>query len=458
MGTQVSHKLPTFLSQGEAARLFPVLSTTSKEGRTTAILLACMARIDELARDLLASAGQRVGTRSRIECYTEIVPARNSEDTRDRPDGLIVLRAGKREWKAFVEAKIGSSELDVDQIERYRNLARENGIDCVITISNQFATAPTEHPLEAVRKSRSRIPVIHWSWMHVLTTADLLISRQSVANHDQLVLLNEFRRFLAHESAGVRGFDRMPREWTDLNRLISAGGDVSANSHEAAKVIEAWHQETRDLSLALSRLTETRVTQRLPRSQQRSVAQRQKDDLANLRDNRQLAVSLEIPDAAAPLDVVVDLARRCIDVGMTLGVPEDRKSSKARVNWLLRQIRQANVTDLYLRVSWSRRTASTQHSVSDPRDDPGIVDDGTEHLEARSFHLFESKRLGARFTQQSNFIADLERVVPEFYGRYGAGLVAWQRPAPKIRADKTGSADVSPESISEEADSFMPET
>lgn len=450
--------LPPFLGQGEAARLFPVLSTTSKEGRTTAILLACMARIDELARDLLASTGQRVGTRSRIECYTEIVPANNSADTRDRPDGLIVLRAGKREWKAFVEAKIGSGELDIDQIERYRNLARENGIDCVITISNQFATAPTEHPLEAVRKSRSRVPVIHWSWMHVLTTADLLISRQSVANHDQLVLLNEFRRFLAHESAGVRGFDRMPREWTELNRLISAGGDVSANSHEAAKVIEAWHQETRDLSLALSRLTETHVTQRLLRSQQRSVAQRQKDDLANLRDNRQLAVSLEIPDAAAPLDVVVDLARRCIDVGMTLGVPEDRKSSKARVNWLLRQIRQDDVTDLYLRVAWRRRSASTQHSVADLREDPGIVDDGTKHLEARTLHLFESKRLGARFTQQSNFIADLEQVVPAFYGRYGAGLVAWQRPAPTIKGNRTGSSDVSPESISEEADSFVADT
>ncbi len=454
----MNQRLPPFLSQGEVARLFPVLSTTSREGRTTAVLLACIARIDELAKALLVSAGQRVGTRTKIECYTEIVPVNVSANTRERPDGLIVLRTGKREWRAFVEAKIGNSELDVDQIERYRTLARDNDVDCVITISNQFATAPTEHPLKEVRRSRSRIPVIHWSWMHVLTTSDLLISQQLVNNHDQLVLLNEFRRFLAHESAGVRGFDRMPKEWTELNRLISAGGDVSASSHEAAKVVEAWHQETRDLSLALSRLTETHVTQRLPRSHLRSLAQRQKDELANLRDNRQLSVSLEIPDAAAPLDVVADLARRCIDVGMTLDAPDDRKSGKARVNWLLRQIRQDDVTDLYVRVSWRRRSASTQHSVSDLRDDAGIVEDGTKHLEAKCFHLFESKRLGIRFTRQSNFIADLEQVVPAFYGRYGAGLVAWQRPAPTIKAGKTGSSDVSPESISEEADSFVAET
>lgn len=136
------------------------------------MLLACVARIEELARALPASAGQRVGTRTRIDCCTEIVPVTFSGDTRERPDGLVIVRTGKREWKALVEAKIGNSELDVGQVERYRNLAKENGIDCLITISNQFATAPTEHPLEEVRKSRSRIPVIHWSWMHVLTTAD----------------------------------------------------------------------------------------------------------------------------------------------------------------------------------------------------------------------------------------------------------------------------------------------
>ena len=268
----MDEKLPPYIVQGESARLFPVLSTTSKEGRTTSIVLACLTKIDELAKALLASADQRVGSRAKIECYTEIVPAKRPSEMKDRPDGLIVLRVGTREWRAFVETKIGNSELDADQIERYRNLARDNDVDCVVTISNQFATAPTVHPLEAVRKSRSKIPVIHWSWMHVLTTADLLISRNDVADNDQLLLLNELRRFLAHESAGVRGFDRMPREWTDLNKLISSGGVIPVKSQEAKAVLEAWHQETRDLSLILSRMTETNVQCHLlhPRSEDKS--------------------------------------------------------------------------------------------------------------------------------------------------------------------------------------------
>src|SRR6056297_1183533 len=46
---------PDYLVQGEAARLFPVLATTSKEGRTTSILLGCISKIDEFGAALLES-------------------------------------------------------------------------------------------------------------------------------------------------------------------------------------------------------------------------------------------------------------------------------------------------------------------------------------------------------------------------------------------------------------------
>ena len=84
----MDEKLPPYIVQGESARLFPVLSTTSKEGRTTSIVLACLTKIDELAKALLASADQRVGSRAKIECYTEIVPAKRPSEMKDRPDGF----------------------------------------------------------------------------------------------------------------------------------------------------------------------------------------------------------------------------------------------------------------------------------------------------------------------------------------------------------------------------------
>lgn len=452
----MENQLPDYLNQGETARLFPVLSETSKEGRTTSILLACISKVDELGRELLASAGQRIGSRAKITTYTEIVLAKREAGGKDRPDGLIVLSVGAREWRALVEAKIATADLNVEQIERYRHLARDNGLDCVITISNQFATSPTAHPLDGVRKSRSRIPVIHWSWMHVLTTVDLLISRGDVQDKDQLILLNELRRFLSHESAGVRGFERMPREWTELNRLVASGGDIPAKSMEAHAVIEAWHQETRDLSLILSRMTETRVEQRIPRQHRTDPAKRLKDELAQLCQQKQLSVSLGISDAAAPVDILVDLARRSIDVGMMLRAPEDRKSTKARVNWLLRQLKSENFEDLYVRLIWPGRSSQTQYSVADLRENPDIASEGKGQLSPTSFFVFESRALGGRFTQQTNFIVDIEKAVPSFYKNVGSSLSAWQKPAPKIKQGRDEADDVSTDAISDEADTFKP--
>jgi hypothetical protein len=450
----MSEELPEFLVQGEQARLFPVLSTTSKEGRTTSIVLACMAKVDEFGASLLSSLGQRVGVRTKIDTYTEVVCANRSSEQKDRPDGLIVMRTGSREWRALVEAKVGSTDLDADQIEKYRQLAKDNEIDCVISISNQFATTPANHPVPEVNKSRSKIPVFHWSWMHILTEADLLLSRNAVSDTDQRTLLNELRRFLTHESAGVKGFDRMPKEWSELNKLVSSGGVIAAKSTDAQAVITAWHQETRDLSLILSRMTETYVSERLPRKHISDGNLRSKEELNILKETHQLQAELDVPDAAAPIKIVADISRRSVDVGMVLRAPEDKVSAKARVNWVLRQIKTDRLDDLYLRLMWPGKSEPTQHLVSDLKANPDVAAEGKEQLSPHSFFVFRSKQMGARFAQQVNFIIDLEEAVPAYYRDVGANLSAWQKRAPRIKEDRSTAEDVTTEAISEDAQNY----
>lgn len=443
---------PEYLSQGEVARLFPVLATTSKEGRTTSIVLSCLAKVDEFGKSLLGAIGQKIGVRSQLETYTEVVFKGQQTNTNDRPDGLITIKTGSREWRALVEAKVGSNGLDADQIERYRALAKDKEIDCVITISNQFATLPTNHPMIEVRKSRSKIPVFHWSWMFILTSADLLLNNEKIGDQDQAFLLNELRRFLTHESAGVKGFDRMPAEWSSLNKLVSAGGNIPARSDEASAVLDAWHQETKDLSLILTRQTETLVSEKLVRKHLRDPALRHKDELSGLREKNQLIASLEIPDAAAPIEIVADLSRRTIDVGMTMRAPEDRVSSKARMNWVLRQIKSEKTDDLFVRCNWPGSSEATQASYAELKAGSEIWEEGKSGLQVLSFHIFYAKRLGARFTQQANFITDLEMPVPAFYREIGQGLAAWRKSAPKIKQDRSTVDDVDVDALAADAE------
>jgi len=447
-------QLPTYLSQGETARLFPVLSTTSKEGRTTSIVLATLTKVEEFGAALLATVGQKVGKKADLSTFTEVVFKDQKINGKDRPDGLVVLRVGKREWRALIEAKVGNNLLEQEQIERYRNIAKNNGIDCVITLSNQFATSPKHHPLEAVRKSRSKVPVYHWSWMKVLTTADLLISKGEIKDTDQLFILNELRRFLSHESAGVKGFEKMPSEWSSINKLVSSGGSIPAKSEDAMAVIGAWHQETKDLSLILSRLTEAHVSERLSRKHAADPNLRLKDEISLIRDENKLYCSLDIPDAAAPLEVTADISRRSFDIGMTLRAPEDKVSSKARLNWLLRQVKTMDIDDIFVRLNWPGASEATQFPLEQLREDADVINEGKNHLSVLSFHVFISKRVGARFTQQGNFIVDLEKYVPEYYDKVGSLLSVWKKPAPKIKSDRSSASDVTPSAISEESDSF----
>ena len=430
---------PEYLVQGESARLFPVLSTTSKEGRATSIFLACFSTVDKFGKKLLSSIGKSAGKRTKIDAFTEIVFDCGTENPSERPDGLIIVRTGSKEWKALVESKIGRNELSEEQIERYRLIAKDHVIDCVITISNQFTTSPQYHPVEVVRKSKSKIPVYHWSWMYVLTTVDLLISNAEIQDAHQEHLLNEFRRFLSHESTGVRGFEMMPPEWAELNKLISAGGKILQKSDVAASVLNAWHQETRDLSLILSRHTETPVIEKLSYKHTKDMALRFKDQTKILCEENTLRSTLSIPDAPAFLEIVADLPRRTIDVGMTLQAPQDRVSPKARANWLLRQVKTDKINDLYVRLNWFRTSQSTTVSYSELSQNPGLADAQANGKNLQSFHIFYARRIGARFTQRSKFITELENIVPEFYREIGQCLSAWRPKPPKIKDDATNS-------------------
>lgn len=422
---------PTFLKQGEAARLFPILADTSHEGRATSILLSCMAKVDEFAATQIKTLDLNYGKRTKIECFTEVVFKETSHKNK-RPDGLIIVSKGSKKKYYLVEAKIGATELKADQVESYVKICKEQKLDGVITISNQYSSRPDTHPLDAVRKIRTKIPVFHWSWMSLLTTVDLMVANQEIEDHDQKLLMNELRRFLSHESTGVKSFERMPPDWSEINKVFSNKGSLSPRSEVALNVVRAWQQESRDLSLVLSRLTNTVVTEKLPVGHIRDPNKRTKDEIKTLIDNHELKASFQIPSAAAPIEVVANLDQRLVSVGMTITAPDDKKGSKARLNWLLKQLKGCDVENCFVRANWPGSSAPTSHAISDLIENLDRISLNKEHLIVSSFMVFGSYHLGKRFIQQSNFISDLEAKVPNFYEQVGQNLSQWIERPPRI--------------------------
>ncbi len=445
----MSEQRPVILERGERARLFPVLSETSKEGRATSILLACIVSVHEFSDLLLSSLGRRIGSRARIDCYTEVVFKRGNEDGGLRPDGLIHVQIGTRSWTALVESKIGSAPLDAAQVEAYLRLAKVNEIDAVITVSNQFATQPTHHPVALPAKALGRVKLYHWSWMYLLTQADLLLTTEAVSDADQHLILHEFKRFLTHPSTGVAGFTAMPAAWTELVQTAVAGGQIHTRSDQVTEVLRAWHSELRDLTLILSRQLAVSATIKLSRAEAKDLDLRLRNDAKELAESQTLKAEIVVPGAAAPLDLYADLRGRTISLSMRLRAPEDRKGTKARVNWLLRQLPELT-DDYYLRLHWPGRGGCTQHAL-------GQVEDLAERAQMErpdsiphSFEVCLVKPTAGRFAQRKNFILDLEALVPTFYKAIGENLKAWQAPAPRVRQGRDEAEDVSPEALSDE--------
>ena len=442
--------LPPMIATGERARLFPVLSDTSKEGRTTSVFLACLANVRDYGAALLSSVGQRVGARTQFSVFTEVGFAKKIGEAGLRPDGLIVLQVGNRRWSALVEAKIGANRLSQEQVESYIKLAQGNGIDAVITISNEFTPNPGHHPLGIRLNARSKVELYHWSWMYVLTEADLLISNEAVSDQEQKYILSELARFLTHPSAGVKGFDAMPKAWGDLNQTVRSGGAITPASADAQEVVGAWHQEVRDLALILSRQTGVEVTTRLPRALASNMAARVKADLAALCDECALGTVLHVPDAAAPMEVNADLRNRSLTVSVRLQAPADKKSTRARVNWLIRQLKDVPGEDLHLRLRWPGRGPHTQHSLEALRADVGIAEADKPNLQVSSMDVCLVRQLGARFAQSKNFIRDVESIVPDFYTQVVQRLKAWQPPAPQVRQGRAEASDVTPSALAQD--------
>jgi uncharacterized Zn finger protein len=120
------------------ARLIPtygIRSQEEQEKRATSCLLAVMHGVPEFGHALLRELGAPKSPS--IDTFAE-VRFKNVDGKVDIPDGAIVCERGGKRWTCLVEVKTGSGALTEEQVGRYLDIARDQGFDGVLTISNQI--------------------------------------------------------------------------------------------------------------------------------------------------------------------------------------------------------------------------------------------------------------------------------------------------------------------------------
>jgi hypothetical protein len=316
-------------------------------------------------------------------------------------------------------------------------------LDALITISNQFATLPTHHPIAVNKQKLRQVELYHFSWLAILTKARLLSDDKKVDDPEQAFILKELIRYLSHESSGVCQMTRLGTEWKEVCTRIQTGTPIAKGDSAAASVVSQWHQLTRYLALELSAAVGKQVDVWLSRAHSKDPVQRLAEESASFAANSALNVEMEVPNAASRLRMEADFLRRSLRFSISLNTPQDKTRPTAAVNWATRQLASlAESSDTLIRAHWPGRAVDTVARLADAIRDPKLVAPDDKKDLPTGFQIQRVVDLAGRFKGSNTFIEDARRELPRFYKEVVQNVVNWVPRAPKYKEETTVEPDI----------------
>jgi hypothetical protein len=413
----------------EPARLIPVSGINGadeQERRGVSALLAVLVSVREFGRAITMPLGASAGA---LEAFIEVPFTLG--DRQFRPDGLIRVTRGKRTWTALVEVKTGRNDLQTAQLEAYLDVAREQGFDTVLTISNQLVTAPGEHPTPVNKMKLRKVSLQHLSWSQIHTEAVIERVNRSVADSDQAWILAELIRYLEHPRSGAVDFEDMGGSWVTVRNAVS-NRTVRAGDKSAAEVVGRYGQLVSFAGMRLSRSLGVEVRPVLSKDDLRDLGAYTQAGVSRLVDTGILHGALRVPNAVAPIEVMADLRSGNITCSISFAAPGQGRNA-TRVNWLTRQLGKA--PDATLVEAWAAwaRTPGPCHPLPAIRKTPeALFDDPKKEL--KSFTVRLSAVAGTKRGQgRGTFVGSVLALIDTFYETVVQNLRPWTPPAPTVK-------------------------
>ncbi|KRE42770.1 hypothetical protein [Knoellia sp. Soil729] len=413
------------------ARLIPtsgINGAEEQERRATSALLAVLGAVKEFNRALLKPLGAPAGT---VECYIE-VPFMLGEK-KVFPDGLIRVSRGAKAWTALVEVKTGSNELATEQLENYLDVAREQGFDALLTISNEIPAIAGQHPTKLDKRKLRKVELHHLSWSQVLAEAVMQKEFRGIADPDQAWILGELIRYLEHTRSGALEFDDMGESWTGVRDAV-ATATLRATDKNVATVVSRFDALLRFTSLSLGRRLGTEVVPILSRKEMADPALRAAALTQQLAGAGQLSGTIRIPDTAGHLVITADLRAGQVTCHVDIDAPREGRPT-TRVNWLIRQLKNAPDSTRIECMTAHSRGSSSAELLRAVRENPALlVHDPAREI--RSFRVALTSPLGTkRGRGRGAFIDSVLTAADSFYANVLGDLKTWSAAPPKLRPE-----------------------
>ena len=426
------------------ARLIPtsgISGADEQERRATSALLAVMSAVRELGRGLTQPLGAPAG---QVETFIEVPFALG--DKRIYPDGLIRVQRGQRSWTALVEVKTGTNELETVQLENYLDVAREQGFDALLTISNEIPPAAGQHPTPVDKRKLRKVALHHLSWSQVLAEAVMQKEHRGVADPDQAWILGELIRYLEHPRSGALEFDDMGPSWVPVREAVAAG-TLRPSDKGAAEVAARFDALIRYASLRLGRTLGAEVVPVVSRKEAADPTVRGAALVDSLAKDGRLSGGIRIPNAVAPVHLDVDLRAGRVTCWIELDAPKEGRPA-TRVNWLVRQLKNAPEGLRVEAVAAHSRGPGAVSLLKDVRLDPAVLVQDPKR-ELKSFTLALTAPLGTKRGRGRGAAIDSVLVAVETsYGDVLQHVKAWTAAAPKMREPAEAPAGTAPALVS----------
>ncbi|SDN55767.1 hypothetical protein, partial [Allokutzneria albata] len=369
-----------------AARLIPtsgIDGAGERERRSISALLAVLAAVPEFGAAFAAALGAPSG---RIETFVDV--RFRVGDVVFEPGGLIRVTRGTCRWTALVEVKTGGDVIPADRLGTCLNLAREQGFDVVVMISNEVPAVPGPC-LPTVDEAR-RLQV---SWSQLLCKA---VAVRAAVNEDRAWILGELIGYLEHPRSGTVAFDDMGEAWEPAREALAAGA-LRAEDHVATEVAARFDELLRFASLRLG----VEATPALSRKESLDPALRTRVLAERLVDDGALSGAIRIPGTAGLLHVTADLRADRVICYVEMSTPREGRPT-TRANWVERQLRNAPPT------------VQVEHQP-----------------ELRAFRIYQEFAMG---TGRSGFVASVLTAITSFYEDVVQNIRVRSAAVPRMRS------------------------